>query len=57
MEQANITLNLLRSSRSSPKLSAYTYIFGEFDFVATPLAPPDIKIVAHIKSGQNLPGN
>ena len=30
-------------------MSAYTYIFGEFNFAATPLAPPGTKIVAHIK--------
>ena len=54
LEQANITLNFLRSSRSNPKLSAYTYIFGEFYFASTPLAPPGTKIVAHIKSGQKL---
>ena len=29
-------------------------MFGEFDFAATPLAPPRTKIVAHIKSGQNF---
>ena len=27
-------------------------MFGEFHFVATPLAPPGTKIVAHIKSNQ-----
>ena len=48
-EQANITLNLLRVARINPKLSAYTYIFGEFNFLATPLAPPGTKIVTHIK--------
>ena len=46
--QANITLNLLRSARINPKLSAYTCIFGEFNYSATPLAPPGTKIVAHI---------
>ena len=50
LEQANITLNLLRSSRSNPAISAYTYIFGEFNFSATPLAPPGTKIVTHVKS-------
>ena len=49
IEQANITLNLLRSSRVNPKLSAYSYIFGEFNFAATPLAPPGTKIVSHKK--------
>lgn len=50
--QANITLNLLRASRINPKLSAYTSIFGEFNFAATPLAPPGTKIVAHLKPEQ-----
>ena len=52
LNQANITLNLLRVSRSNPKISAYTYILGEFNFLATPLAPPGTKIVAHIKPGK-----
>jgi hypothetical protein len=52
ISQANITLNLLRTARVNPKLSAYAYIFGEFNFSATPLAPPGTKIVAHIKSDQ-----
>ena len=47
IEQSNITLNLLRSSRSNPKLSAWAYLFGEFNFSATPLAPPGTKIIAH----------
>ena len=49
IQQAIITLNLLRASRTNPKISAYTHIFGEFDFKSTPLAPPGTKIVAHIK--------
>ena len=40
LEQANSTLNILRSSCANPKISAYTYIFGEFNFNATSLAPP-----------------
>ena len=47
--QAVITLNLLRSARCNPKISAYTYLFGEFDFNATPLAPPGTRVVAHNK--------
>ena len=46
--QANITLNLLRSARANPALSAYTYIYGNFNFAATPLAPPGTKVIAHI---------
>ena len=40
LPQAVMTLNMLRASRINPKLSAYSYLFGEFDFNATPLAPP-----------------
>lgn len=47
IEQANITLNLLRSSRANPNLSAYAYLFGQFNFQVTPLAPPGTKVVAH----------
>ena len=50
VEKCNITLNLLRSARTNPSLSSYTYIFGEFDFSATSLAPPGTEVVAHIKS-------
>ena len=46
--QANITLNLLRNARVNPKLSAYSYIYGQFNFMATPMAPPGTKVVAHI---------
>ena len=48
INQANITLIPLRSTRTNPKLSAYAYIFGEFDFADTPMA----KVVAHIKLSQ-----
>ena len=44
LDQANITLNLLRSARTNPLLSAYSYLCGEFNFAATPLAPPGTKI-------------
>ena len=52
IEQANITLNLLRSSRSNPKLSAWAFLFGEFNFNKTPLAPPGTRIIAHIDSNK-----
>ena len=54
LPQANITLNLLRASRSNPKISAYTHIFGEFNFSATPLAPPGTKIVTHVKPANRV---
>ena len=46
--QDNLTLNLLRSVRSNPKLSAYSYVYGTFNFMATLLALPRTKVVAHI---------
>ena len=41
--QSNITLNLLRVSRSNPNLYAYCYVFVQFDFNTIPLAPPGTK--------------
>jgi len=47
--QAIITLNLMRSSNLCPQLSAYAHVHGAFDYNRTPLAPPGIKILAHIR--------
>ena len=52
LEQATITLNLLRASRLNPRLSAYAYVFGNFNFTSTPLAPPGTRVVAHTKPTQ-----
>ena len=52
LPQCNITLNLLRTSRANPNLSAYSYIHGIFNFAATPLAPPGTKVVAHLDPSQ-----
>ena len=51
LDQAFLTLNLLRAARSNPKLSVYAYLFGSFDFNATPLAPPGTKVIIHSKPG------
>jgi hypothetical protein len=37
--QAVLTLNLLRQSHADPKISAYQYVHGPFDYNATPLGP------------------
>ena len=42
--QANISLNLL--------LSAYSSLFGVFDFQKYPMAPPGTKVVFHNKTSQ-----
>jgi hypothetical protein len=52
LPQAEITLNLLRASRSNPTVSAYEAINGPFDYNKTPLAPPGIKVVIHEKPSQ-----
>lgn len=49
LPQAVTTLNLLRQSRINPKLSAYAQLNGEFNFNATPLAPPGTKVIVHTK--------
>ena len=48
VEQANITLNLMRPSRINPRLSSYAQIFGAFDYNKTPLPPPGMKVLAHV---------
>ena len=45
-------MNLLQTSITKPRLSAYVQIFGTFDFNATPIAPPGKKIIAHEKPNQ-----
>jgi hypothetical protein len=50
--QAEITLNLLRSSRRQPNLSAYDCLHGTFDFNKSPLAPPGTRVVVHITPSQ-----
>ena len=49
LDQAFLTLNLLRSARSNPKLSAHDFINRKFDFNVTPLATPRTKVVIHSK--------
>ena len=52
LDQAEITLNLLRTSRVNPNLSAWSYIEGPYDFNAWPIAPPGSKVVVHKKKEQ-----
>ena len=44
-----LTLNLLRAARSNPKFSAWAYLFGQFNYMATPVAPPGINVLANDK--------
>ena len=49
LPQAELTLNLLRTSRLNPKLSAYAQLEGTFDFTCTPLAPTGTRVIIHEK--------
>ena len=49
-----MTLNMLRASRLNPKISAYTYSFGNYDFNTTPIEPPGTRVVIHSKPHQRL---
>ena len=46
LPQAELTLNLLRTSRINPNLSAEEQLNGIFNCNKTPLAPPGIKILS-----------
>ena len=52
LPQAELTLNLMRGSRINPRLSAHAQMAGPFDFNRTPLAPPGIRVLVHIKPSE-----
>jgi hypothetical protein len=54
LPQAVITLNILRTSRINPKLSAATHIYGQYNFNRAPMAPPGTGIVAHETPNRRL---
>ena len=45
---------MLRALLLNPKVSAYTYIFGNYYFKTTPIVPPGKKAVLNSKPGQCL---
>jgi hypothetical protein len=49
LPQAEMTLNLLRTSRQHPQLSAADHYHGLIDYNNTSFAPPGCKIIAHEK--------
>jgi hypothetical protein len=51
LPQAEITLNLLQTSRHHPQLSAAAHFYGLMDYNKTAFAPPGCKIIAHEKPG------
>jgi hypothetical protein len=52
LPHAEITLNLLRTSRLHPQLSAAAHFHGLVDYNKTYFAPPGCKIIAHEKPGK-----
>jgi hypothetical protein len=52
LPQAEITLNLLRTSRLHPQLSAAAHFHGLVDYNKRAFAPPGCKIIAHEKPGK-----
>jgi hypothetical protein len=52
LPQAEITLNLLRTSRLHPQLSATAHYHGLVDYKKTAFVPPGCKIIAHEKPGK-----
>ena len=49
LTQAELNLNSLRLARVNPKISAYAYLFGQFDCNKTPLVPSGTKVIAQTK--------
>ena len=47
IDQAELTLNCMRSSRVHPLLSAWEALCGKFDVMATPIAPLGMKVLVH----------
>jgi hypothetical protein len=47
--QAELTVNLLRSSKLDPTKSALEFLNGPFNYGATPMGPPGSRIIAHAK--------
>jgi hypothetical protein len=52
LPQAEITLNLLRTSRLHPQLFAAVHFHGLVDYNKTAFAPPGCKIITHEKPGK-----
>ena len=50
LPQAILTLNLMRTSRMNPNLSAWAQVHRQYDFNQTPIGPPGTKIIIHEKA-------
>ena len=45
LPQAEFTLNMLQPTRINPKMLVYTYLYGEHNYNAVPMAPPRWKVL------------
>jgi hypothetical protein len=50
LEATELTLNLLRQSRTTPKVSAFAHVHGNHDYMRKPFAPIGCTIQTHIKA-------
>ena len=51
LRQEEHTLNMLRTTKTTPSVSAYAYILGEHNYNANPFAPLGCKVEAHVMTG------
>ena len=54
LPQAEITLNLLRQARRNTKQSAYSYLFGPYNYNKSHMLPPGTKFIVHKKPSNLL---
>ena len=52
LQQATMTLNMLRTRNIDSTKSAYEEVYGRFDYNTTPLVPPGSKATVHRKPNQ-----
>ena len=50
LPQTDLTLNIPRKSTLNPKISAWEYLQGSFDYKATPLGPIGCPVMIHRKT-------
>jgi hypothetical protein len=51
LPQAEHTLNMLRTAKVAPNISAYAYLWGQHDYNSNPFAPLGCKVEAHVTPG------
>ena len=49
LEPAELTLNLLRKSNVTPKISAFAHVHGHHDYMKKPFAPLGCAVQSHVK--------